>query len=310
MKTYSNYIALCLHYVNEMRSSERILGNTYSNFIECIEYFITRYPCIDINNVHFAEGANSGILYTFDDGLNCHYECAKILYKYGIRGIFFIPTCIISDELPANPIIIHYSIAKYGVEKFTSILKKVIEEMKINDYVINFNKDKDDVWNSISTTKNIINYSYDWETTRKILTNIYYRYLRADYPDIMNKMHLSKSQISDMINMGHYIGVHTHNHIAITNSKNVNDSDVYRELVNPKKILKNYFNINSNIFSYPYGEIDKNTYQKFSKIINNNYEKIFTLRRIKNNINTSNDFLGRISPSSNDDIKSLILSIL
>ena len=81
--------------------------------------FITPKNTLDFSYGDYTINKNKiGLLITFDDGLSDHYIAAKILAKHGIKALFFLPTCIIEENLPANPIIIHYCIAKFGVSKF------------------------------------------------------------------------------------------------------------------------------------------------------------------------------------------------
>ena len=51
--------------------------------------------------------------------------------------------------------------------------------------------------------------------SRKILLHIYETTLLEKYPNAMEIMHLTKEQISEMYEMGHSIGTHTHSHISV-----------------------------------------------------------------------------------------------
>jgi len=90
----------------------------------------------------------TGVAITFDDGLSDQFEAAKILSENNISGIFFIPTCIIKERLPANPIILHYAIAIHGIKKFIDELKIAYDEIMIENEneIPEFDKEKNSVW--------------------------------------------------------------------------------------------------------------------------------------------------------------------
>ena len=112
-----SFVALCYHYVKPERNPfPRILGIGINEFQKQLEMLKEKYSIIspkDVLEIYHDSGnlkEQKNILLTFDDGLSDHYEVAKILNKFSIKAIFFIPTCIINKKLPANPMIIHYCI--------------------------------------------------------------------------------------------------------------------------------------------------------------------------------------------------------
>ena len=79
----------------------KILGTSKEVFEENIQMLKKNYTMIDTNDIiklmHDDQNVNyskTGMLITFDDGLSDHYNAAKILHKFGIKGVFFIPTRI------------------------------------------------------------------------------------------------------------------------------------------------------------------------------------------------------------------------
>ena len=113
------FYSLCYHYIRKDQDDPlpRLLGTKFSKFNEHVEMIKKEYNPISLDGVSsfFYNKLNfqdkNGLLVTFDDGLADQFEAAKILSENGISGVFFIPTCIIKDKLPANPVIIHYAIA-------------------------------------------------------------------------------------------------------------------------------------------------------------------------------------------------------
>ncbi len=146
------YIALCYHYIRSREASERyprIIGHTEEVFRRQISMLRKQFSIISPEAALFLScGSRSvinetGILFTFDDGLSDHFLAAKILAKNNIRALFFLPSCVFVDNLPANPIIIHYGLAVLGIRKFIELLNQGIEKLNIDTIF-------DTSWNGIN----------------------------------------------------------------------------------------------------------------------------------------------------------------
>lgn len=311
-------MALCYHYVrNQNNQFPRILGTRIEDFEKNIAVIKNKFNMIsqdDILESYYAEkneiGYEKGMLFTFDDGLSDHFEAAKILFKNNIKAIFFIPTCIITEQLPANPTIIHYTIAEFGITMFLKFFHRALKYYKVNDdrYFINFNKGIDDPWETIRKIKNIFKYFLENSVSRSILLYIYKNLFLKKYPDALKIMHLGESEIKEILKMGHHIGVHTHSHISVGPSK-LSSKEKKIELVRPKQILEKKFNVKINSFSYPFGErLDCLNSKSLPKELKQ-YKIIFTVEENFNTFKTSPLELGRYQPHSKDTTKSLIKNL-
>ena len=73
------------------------------------------------------------IFLTFDDGLSCHYKFVfKILKKYNLNGIFYIPTQPLIKNKLLLPHKIHLILATFGGKKSFQILMKFIDDKMID----------------------------------------------------------------------------------------------------------------------------------------------------------------------------------
>ena len=160
-----NFVALCYHYIRKDTNDPfpRLLGtkiNDFSNHIEILKKQFTILSLEKIYSMYYNQDKvvknETGLIITFDDGLSDQFEAAKILSEHNISGTFFIPTCIIKERLPANPIILHYAIAIHGVEKFIDELKKIFFSIEIENEIPQFNQKKDNVWKTIDEIKNLL----------------------------------------------------------------------------------------------------------------------------------------------------------
>ena len=319
--TPNGYLTLCYHYIRNAASQHtfpRILGTPVDEFEKHIEMFSNHFKLItpsdaisfSYDNYNFEEN-KVGLLLTFDDGLSDHYVAAKILAKHGIKAIFFIPTCVLKDELPPNPIIIHYCIAKFGLSDFLSFLKLSLERNlnDFNEYMKKFSYVESNYEEVIQKIKYFFKYELNEKLSRVILLEIYEKMFHNEFPNAMEIMHLTKNQVFEMIEMGHSIGTHTHSHISI-GSSNLEPNELNFEIVQPKNYLETTFKIKSDFMSYPFGKaVDCLSAQELI-IKTNSYKLAFTVEEILNKKSTSPYELGRYMPTSSDTSELLYKKML
>ena len=304
------FLSLCYHYIRpkkELDSFPRLLGIDIQEFQNHLDMLQKNYEILDLNDIlNFFKHKNQnqfkkiGMLLTFDDGLSDHYEVAKILHQNNIRGIFFIPTCIVDEKLPANPIIIHYVIANFGISTFIDEFNSAKKNFNLQNEDFNLNYSSgDDIWKIISKIKTIFKYTLDYSLSRQILLQIYENVFLSKFPNAMEIMHLTKDQISDMIQMGHSIGTHSHTHISLHGQnypKNIFD----KEIIYPKNFLDSTFEIDTLSMSYPFGQPQDCFSSNDLTILTNDYDLCFTVNDILNTSQTSPLEIGRYLPLSSD----------
>ena len=307
------FLSLCYHYIRPDNNDpfSRIMGTKITEFKNQIKMLEEKFEMISLDdvleftNTKIFENNKHKMLITFDDGLSDHYNAAKILNQFDIQATFFIPTCIMKEKLPANPMIIHYVIAKYGIERFLDEYRNALKKhrLEIEKYDITYVSGDDDVWKKIAEIKNNFKYRLGYKISRAILLYIYQNSLLIDSPEILEIIHLNRKQIREMLEMGHSIGVHTHTHISVA-ATSLSDSDFFNEIVFPKKYLENEFNIPIKSFSYPFGE--RKDYLSSMRLLNKTkeYDLAFTVEEIVNFGSTPLE-IGRYQPMSQDNVRTL-----
>jgi len=304
-------VGLCYHYLRLNKQSDpfpRILGTNIDEFQNHLSMLQKNYHMISLKDaLSISTGEdgfnkkNTGILITFDDGLADHYTAAKILSELNISAIFFIPTCILEEKLPANPTIIHYTIAVFGIEKFLKEFREILVNNKLDKklFDVQYSKDKDNVLDIISKIKSTFKYKLGYYNSRKILLDIYKNLFSSEYKNMLSTIHLTESQIREMLEMGHYVGTHTYSHISVAATE-LNSDDFIKEIISPKNYLEQKFNTKVNSFSYPFG--GKNDCLSSSELIKktSEYNLAFTVEEILNTRNTSPYQLGRYQINSSD----------
>ena len=304
-------MGLCYHYLRLNKQSDpfpRILGTNIDEFQNHLSMLQKNYQLIsleDASNLSYGgisfHKKNLGILITFDDGLADHYTAAKILSELNISAIFFIPTCILEEKLPANPTIIHYTIAVFGIEKFLKEFRESLVNNKLDSklFDLQYSKSKDNLGETISRIKSTFKYKLGYYDSRKILLDIYKNLFSSEYKNMLSTIHLTESQIREMLEMGHYVGTHTYSHISVAATE-LNSDDFIKEIISPKNYLEQKFNTKVNSFSYPFG--GKNDCLSSSELIKktSEYNLAFTVEEILNTRNTSPYQLGRYQINSSD----------
>jgi len=258
------------------------------------------------HNNKILDSQKHGMLITFDDGLSDHFRAARILYEYNIKALFFVPTCVLIDNEPANPIIIHYCLAINRIAGFLKAFNNALEDygLDIEEFCIDYQPRQDAAWDIIKEIKSTFKYKLHYKDSRKILLHIYKNTLANKHHDMMNEMHLSNDKVQAMLDMGHSIGVHSHSHISVAAS-DLTKEDFNHEIVNPRKYLKETFNTEIDSFSYPFG--GKQDCLSTKALIDKTdiYDLAFTVETILNTKATSPHELGRYMPMSTDTAEDL-----
>ena len=316
MNTQNNkkFLALSYHYVRAPEANKRfprILGNTVVNFISQVKLLKETYEIIspeEAEGLYYPNGSpfkqdRVSLLFTFDDGLSDQYLVAQILNNLGIKAFFFIPTCILTDGLPANPIIIHYCLAKYGIKSFLNTFNEAANRHGVNIAMPVFTKGAD-VWKTIAEVKKKINYELGPHESRKILTDVYKNSFLHEYPNALEIMHLTEIQIKNIIQMGHSIGSHSHSHVSIASYK-LTDMQIEKELIMPRRTLETRFGTRVIAMSYPFGESMNCLSATKLRQITQDYRLVFSIEKKMNTAATSPLELGRYMPTANDTAESI-----
>lgn len=289
-----------------------ILGSPVDLFEDHIQKLSQNYQILSPEEIlHFYKtkeyeniGKKNGFAFTFDDGVANHFIAAKILHKHGIKALFFIPTCILTDGLPINPTIIHYCVAKYGVPAFLETFNEASRRLRIKVPRLEYKPDGDSLGPIMQEIKRATKYVIEPHDSRKLLLYVYDNTFHRDYKDAMEVMYLTRFQIKEMIAMGHSIGSHTHSHFSV-GSANLSEAELKREVEASGKTLEKLFNVKVNAIAYPFGESkDCLSGDELSKITTN-YELAFTLEERINRAEDSPLEIGRYvqySKDTGDDI--------
>lgn len=318
--TIRGYVALCYHYLRPSKAQDpfpRLLGTRAEVFVRQLAMLKQQYQLLSPDDVWaFSHGDfqlepdRQGVLLTFDDALSDHYHAACLLAEQGIRAFFFLPTCVLKDRLPANPTIIHYGIAAFGLEAFLAHYRAALaaQALPVDRYDVTFRRGTDDAWKAIAALKTVCRYRLKPQQARGVLLQIYRAALLRAYPEALTMMHLSAEQVRRMLQMGHAIGVHSHSHVSVA-AADLGEAGFIDEVVAPKRYLQEMFGSRVSALSYPFG--GKQDCLTWEALIGRTreYDLAFTVEQIVNTKQTSSLELGRYMPVSTDTEQTLHAAI-
>jgi peptidoglycan/xylan/chitin deacetylase (PgdA/CDA1 family) len=209
-----------------------------------LEFLITNYKHIEPKNI-FQKTSKGSCLLTFDDGLEEIYSVIyPILKQKGIKAIFFINPDFVDNK---NSLYKHdislliNHIQSIAFEK--SEIKKIAEFLDINfhsekQFIKELKKIKFKERNKLKMVLKLLNINIE-------------NYLKTEKP------YITKVQIAEMMNDGHYFGGHTMAHPQLSE---LSFSEQKKEIIDSIEWLKTNFKINYSLFAFPFS--DKNISKK------------------------------------------------
>jgi peptidoglycan/xylan/chitin deacetylase (PgdA/CDA1 family) len=294
------------HYISRIDEFERIWGHSFELFKRHLDYYCRNFKIISADElVEYREKRKTStnlLIISFDDGLVEHYVQIKgLLEKNNIKGLFSIPTCILRNE-PANPQIIHFGMAYYGIRQFYDFIIKVTKKVDKNILsIFPANPENLDLFVLYRKIKEIFRKYIDTNKSRYILLNIYNEYIKKDFPNFMEIVYMTPEQIKDLKASGHVISLHTDTHPAVSGLFSESNM-VENEIIKPRVELESHLGAEVEYFTYPFGQpgdIMGNT----SVLKSWKFRYFFTTFFEKNVFNPF--MVGRYCSQSGDTIKDL-----
>lgn len=243
------------HYV---RSFDKKFPNFKFCNINSFEKFIKKNKKKIINQELNPKKDKKKILLTFDDGLKDHFTVAKLLHKFNLTGVFFIPSLPYTNNQLLNVHLAHLILGKVNskvayydlINKINN--KNILNQKEKKKFSTRYSQQTD---NSFTKKfKKTINYYSETKKINKIL-----KFLIKKYKIKMSNknFYLTINEIKKMNKMGMIIGCHSHSHIPLsrlTKKKQLNEIKKNYHFI--KKIIKK----DPRHFCFPYGR--KNSYNK------------------------------------------------
>jgi peptidoglycan/xylan/chitin deacetylase (PgdA/CDA1 family) len=250
------------HYVRSLPSNERpgIHPVTPERFTKQLDQMLARYiPATLEQALEFICGryAPNGdlVMFTFDDALREHYEfVTPALSKYGVQGVFFVPTAALEDQivLPVhmNQILLNtLGFADYRAA-FDACLSEgdFIDSADYHDLAVAANPwDEPD----IAVFKYRFSFVIPADVRDDVVRTLFRRYIGTE-PDFSRRLYFDWDEARRMQDAGMIIGGHSHSHRPLTGKAKEQLDDLSRCItlmkarLRPQRLLP---------FAYPYGKL-------------------------------------------------------
>jgi peptidoglycan/xylan/chitin deacetylase (PgdA/CDA1 family) len=189
-------------------------------------------------------------IFTFDDGLRCQYiNGLKILRKFSVGGLFFIPTCIL-DEKALFVHKLHFIRSKLDDETILELLYKSfsdIADVKLDEVILNRQYRYDSPQSA--KLKYLLNFTLaKREARRDEFINTLLGDL-IDYNVFFKQTYMSCDGIRELGELD-YLGTHGHYHLPLAQ---LQYKSAYADIETSINILKEITGREICAISYPYG---------------------------------------------------------
>lgn len=268
------------HYVRPIKNSEyQIKGMEVEDFEKQIIILKKNYNpigAIDIINSlnNKKEIPDNSILFTFDDGLQDHYNYVfPILAENSIEGIFFPPGKPIIEKIVLDVHKIHFILATIkDVHSILEEIKKYLEKLKNHINVETFDSyyKKFAIQNRFDSkeivfVKNLLQKGLPIEFRTDFVNQLFTKYVTHNEKEFSENLYLSMNNIYKMKKTGMTFGSHSYSHYWMSI---LNDNELIKEFSDNSEFLKKISGENL-LMCYPHGSYNELVIKKLQE---NNFQ--------------------------------------
>ncbi|MDC1095908.1 polysaccharide deacetylase family protein [Pelagibacteraceae bacterium] len=251
---------------------------------------------------------------TFDDAIKCQIDIAlPVLEELKIKSFFFVYTSIF-EEKPNNFESFRYFRMNYfkNIDEFYDSFNKVLDK----DLKSFFEKNSD----KIKETKiKFIHYSIEdikFRLVRDVfLTKIQYEETmfsmfkdkRFNYKDFSKKLFFQKNDLQTLDNLGHLVGLHSHNHSMLLEKLSYDEQkNEYEKCLSSISSILDKAKNEIKYMSHPCGSYNEDTLQILKELgIELGFKQIMTIEPEKGMKKINNSFLEIARQDHTDIYKSM-----
>lgn len=303
------------HHFHDNYIHKKGQGSIDASDLKKIISFIGRENILDANDFYFRykekKLKNNHVCFTFDDGIKSQYDIAvPILENENIKSFFFIYSSLLTNK-PDLLEIYRYFRTNYfnSIDEFYNHFYKTID-VNLNSFFKSKEKKIKDLKNkfphySISDIKFRI-VRDDFLKKKEYEKNMQLMFDQKKFIPSKHykKLFMNKSDILEIYNLGHTIGLHSHSHPTLM--EELDKDEQYNEYKKNKKILKREIGCNINSMSHPCGSYNKTTLKILKRLnIGIGFKQIMTIENEKGMKNVNNSSL-ELARQDHADIMSMM----
>jgi peptidoglycan/xylan/chitin deacetylase (PgdA/CDA1 family) len=198
-------------------------------------------------------------LLTFDDGLADHADVvAPILEMRGLRGVFFVPGCVLESGSMDAAHQVHLLQARLGDDKFAQAVTDWLARNGGDDWLDALDEDEAGRIYHYETpdrarVKYLLAYVLPFELRDRMVDALFRRHV-GDPDAFARKWYLDLGQIRMLEAAGHTIGGHGYAHAPLLR---LSPSEQALELSRSAAVLLDALGPGTRPFSYPFGSVDE-----------------------------------------------------
>ena len=282
------------------KSQGSISKDDFYNIIK----FIGRKNILNADDFFFRSQNNelkeNNVCLTFDDGIKCQIDIAlPVLEDLKIKGFFFLYSSLLSDKPDLLELHRYFRINYFkSIDEFYDSFYKVLDKdlksfFKINSDKIKETKIKFPIYSiediKFRLVRDVFLTKGQYEETMFLM----FKDKRFDYKDFSKKLFFQKNDLQTLNNLGHLVGLHSHNHPTLLeklsydeqkNEYEKNLSLISSILDKPKNEIKT--------MSHPCGSYNADTLEILKELgIELGFKQIMTIEPEKGMKKVNNSFL-------------------
>lgn len=251
--------SIMYHYVRPFDPEYPNFKNLHiDDFRKQLDFFEKEYGFL--SKEEFTDSIKSGIpkkgvVLTFDDGLQCHYNHVfKELKKRNLWGIFYIPTQPFIEHKILDVHRVHLLLGKYDSKEIFAFLDDLIDDSmfdqtKLKEFKkFTYKTQKNDQFTLL--VKRILNYYIGYEYRVALMDELMKRFIPNE-KELVKSYYMTPPQIMEMHKEGMIIGSHTVNHPVMSRlSYEEQESQVQNSFDYLQNLVTEF---HQKTFCYPYG---------------------------------------------------------
>ncbi len=237
---------------------------------------------------------------TFDDALKCQIDIAlPVLEELKIKSFFFVYTSVF-EEKPDNLEIFRYFRVNYfkNVNDFYNSFYKVLDKdlknfFDENNDKIRLSKDKFPFYSIADIKFRLVRDNFLNKTKYEEIMLSMIKEKNLDYKETYKKLFFQKDDLKKLDNLGHLIGLHSHNHPTLLEKFNYDEQKYeYEKCLSSISSILNKSKNEIKYMSHPCGSYNQDTLEILKELgIELGFKQIMTIEPEKGMKKLNNSFL-------------------
>lgn len=200
---------------------------------------------------------DQSFLLTFDDGLREHAEVVlPILERHGLKGVFFVPGCVLSEPRVLSAHAVHLLLEALGEIRLLEEITKTLEGAGASlDLTEADELAAQKIYHyesaALARLKFLINMKLPLATRASVVGDLFERHL-GPQQEWTKRWYLSREQVRELHSLGHTVGGHSYGHEPYGR---LDDAALECDIRRSAKAIADTLGPDKRPFAYPFGSV-------------------------------------------------------